>query len=195
MNIIDIIILAIIGLSTLSGYSRGFILSFFGFLRVVLSIIIARLTYPYALNFLTKNTNIYNSVKDFIYPKIIDLTSGQSLLSADLISDLIIKLFVILIIYVLINMILAIIIRSINNLFKRPILNSLNKFSGLVFGLVKGVLLVFLIYALLTPVIVLNDQSFIAKNTMDSALGMYFYRPEFLLDFLKNNYLNLMKLI
>ncbi|MGO1470177.1 MAG: CvpA family protein, partial [Tissierella sp.] len=103
-----------------------------------------------------------------------------------------IRLFIVLIIYSIVNAILIMIIRKIDRFFKLPILNTLNTFAGLVFGLLKGVLIVFIIYTLLTPVIILNKESFIATNTMESALGMYFYNPDFLLNFLKNNYINFM---
>ena len=195
MNIIDIIILLIIVLSTLSGYRKGFVLSLFSFLRIFLSVIIARIMYPYVTSFLAQNTNIYNYINNFIYPKIMNLTKGQSLFSPDTITDLIISLFIVLIIYIVVNIVLSIVINIIDSFFKFPVLNALNKFTGFVFGLVKGILIVFIIYALLTPVIVLNNQSFIATSTMNSTLGMYFYRPDFLINFLKNNYLYLMNLI
>ena len=195
MNIIDIIILLIIVLSTLSGYRKGFVLSLFSFLRIFLSVIIARIMYPYVTSFLAQNTNIYNYINNFIYPKIMNLTKGQSLFSPDTITDLIISLFIVLIIYIVVNIVLSIVINIIDSFFKFPVLNALNKFTGFVFGLVKGILIVFIIYALLTPVIVLNSQSFIATSTMNSTLGMYFYRPDFLINFLKNNYLYLMNLI
>lgn len=195
MNIIDIIILLIIVLSTLSGYRKGFVLSLFSFLRIFLSVIIARIMYPYVTNFLGQNTNIYNYINNFIYPRIMNLTKGQSLFSPDTITNLIISLFIVFIIYLVVNIVLSIVINIIDNFFKFPVLNALNKFTGFVFGLVKGILIVFIIYALLTPVIVLNSQSFIATSTMNSTLGMYFYRPDFLINFLKNNYLYLMNLI
>ena len=195
MNIIDVIISLTIGLTALIGYHRGFVLSFLGLIKIFLSIFIARITYPYAMNFISQNTRIYNSLNDFIYPKIMDLTSGQGLFSAATISDLIIRLFIILVLYFVINIILSIIIRSIDSLFKLPVLNTLNKTAGLLFGLAKGTLIVFLIYALLTPFILLNNQSLLATNTMESTLGIFFYRPEILTDYLKNNYVNLMNLI
>ena len=195
MNIIDIIILFIIGLTTLSGYHRGFVLSFLSLVRMFLSIIIARITYPYAIQFLTQSTNIYNSINSFIYPKITNLINGRSLFSADTITELIINLLVMIVIYFIINLILTIIIKSIDSVFKLPILNTVNKFAGLIFGLLKGVLIVFIIYALLTPVIALNQQSFIANATRDSALAEYFYRPEFLTNYLKQNFLHLINLI
>lgn len=192
MNIIDIVILIIIGLTALSGYNKGFILSLLSLVRIFLSIIISRFTYPYIIDFLTKNTNIYYSINNFLYPKIMNLTNSQIFLPAKTITDLVIRLFIVLIIYSIVNAILIMIIRKIDRFFKLPILNTLNTFAGLVFGLLKGVLIVFIIYTLLTPVIILNKESFIATNTMESALGMYFYNPDFLLNFLKNNYINFM---
>ncbi|MGO3168775.1 CvpA family protein, partial [Senegalia sp. (in: firmicutes)] len=195
MNIIDIIILVIIGLSTLSGYRKGFILSLFSVLRLFLSIIIARAIYPHVMDFLTQNTNIYNRINNFIYPKIEGLTNGQSLFTANTISDLIISLVIMFVIYLIINLLLSIVIRTIDSFFKLPILNTLNKFSGLIFGIIKGFLIVFIIYALLTPVIALDGQGLIASKTMESMLGKYFYRPGFLIDYLKNNYLYLMNIL
>ncbi|OLS01626.1 CvpA family protein [Tissierella creatinophila] len=195
MNIIDLIILAIIGLTALSGYRRGFILSFFSLIRLFFAIIISKALYPYIINFMTQNTSIYNGLNNFLYPKIQALLNGPSLLIADKITYLIIKLFIIIIIYFIVNSILILIIRQIDSFFKLPILNTLNKFSGLIFGFAKGVLLIYIIYALLTPVIMLKPESFISVSTTNSALARYFYKPDFILNYLKDNYLNLINSI
>lgn len=195
MNIIDLIILSIIVLTALSGYHRGFILSFLSLVKIFLSIIIARITYPYVIQFLTQSTNIYNSINNFLYPKITNLINERALFSADSITKLIINLLVMMVIYSIINLILSTIIVSIDRVFKLPVLNTVNKFAGLIFGLVKGVLIIFIIYALLTPVIALNPQSFIASATSASALAEYFYRPEFLTNYLKQNFQDLINLM
>lgn len=195
MNVIDIIILVIIALTAFSGYHRGFVLSFLGLVKIFLSIIVTRMIYPYAIEFLTQSTGIYKSLNDFLSPKISNLISETSLFTADTITGLIINLLVIMVIYSLINMVLSIIVRSIDKLFTLPILNTVNKSAGLLFGLLKGALFIFIIYALLTPVIALNPQSPIALLTRNSVLAQYFYRPEFLTNYLKESFLDLMKLM
>lgn len=188
MNIIDIIILTVIALHALSGYVRGFVLSFLSLIRIFLSIAIVKLIYTSAIEFLTENTGIYNSLNNFIYPKVIELAKENILFSTSLISDLLSKLVIILFLYFIINIILSIIIRFIDSFFKSPILNRLNKSLGLVFGSAKGILIVFLIYSFLTPVIMLNNQSMLEINTSQSLLAHYFYHPEFLINLLQNNY-------
>nr|WP_300005014.1 CvpA family protein [Tissierella sp.] len=195
MNIIDVIILIIIALTAFSGYHRGFVLSFLSLVKIFISIIAARFIYPYAIEFLSQSTDIYKSLNTFLYPKISNLISETSLFTADTITGLIINLLVIIVIYSLINMVLSIIIRSIDNVFKLPVLNTINKFAGLLFGLFKGVLIIFIIYALLTPVIALNPQSSLAIATRASVLAQYFYRPEFLTNYLKQSFLDSLKLM
>lgn len=195
MNIIDITILLIIGLTALSGYHRGLFLSLFSLIRLFLSIVLSRIAYPYVIDFIRQDTDIYNFIASFLSPKIQNLLNSQSPISADAITHLIIKLFVMILIYSLINSILYLIVIKVDRVFKLPILKTLNKFAGLIFGFLKGVLVVFIIYALLTPVIMLNPESLIAVNTGNSLLAEYFYKPEFLLNLLEDNYFNLIKII
>lgn len=195
MNIIDITILLIIGLTALSGYYRGLFLSLFSLIRLFLSIVLSRIVYPYVIDFIRQDTDIYNFIASFLSPKIQNLLNSQSPISADAITHLIIKLFVMILIYSLINSILYLIVIKVDRVFKLPILKTLNKFAGLIFGFLKGVLVVFIIYALLTPVIMLNPESLIAVNTGNSLLAEYFYKPEFLLNLLEDNYFNLIKII
>ena len=192
MNIIDLVIILIIGLTTLSGYRKGFVLSLLSLVKLFLSIIIVNGVYPYVMDFLMDSTGIYTSFRNFLHPKIMSLTSGGSLFSAGTITDALISLLVILILYSIINTILNTIILAIDSFFRLPVLNTLNKFTGLVFGLAKGVLFVFLIYLILTPVIVMNPQGTLATKTMESTLAMYFYQPDFIMNYLKNGFINFM---
>jgi len=192
MNIIDIIIILIIGLSALRGWNRGFILSLFSLLKIFIAIIIARAIYPYLVEFLNEYTGFYPYIKEYIYPKINSFMNNEAIFSADIITNLIISLFIMIFLYFIINIVLSAFIRIIDGFFKVPVLKSFNKFTGFLFGAIKGVLVVLIIYALLTPIIALNGENIITVKTMESTLGIYFYKPDFLLNYLKDNYLYLL---
>lgn len=195
MNIIDIIIILIIGLSALRGWNRGFILSLFSFFKIFIAIIIARAIYPYLVEFLNEYTGFYPYIKEYIYPKINSFMNNEAIFSADIITNLIISLFIMIFLYFIINIVLSVFIRIVDGFFKLPVLKSFNKFIGFLFGAIKGILIVFIIYALLTPVIVLNTDSFISVKTHQSILGNLFYNPDVIINYLQSNFLYLINLL
>lgn len=215
MNFADIIIIIIILLTGLGGFHKGFILSAFSLVGTILSLIIANRFYPLISNLLIDHTNFYDWLYDKVYPNIVNIIEGEGIFSLDTllkvmkipqifiknnmetidyssieiitgnITTLLINVIGIIIMFIIANMILSILIRIVNMFFKLPILNSFNKVGGLLFGLIRGILVVFIIYALLTPIISLNPDGLIAIQTTNSTLGNYFYNNNLIIGYLE----------
>ncbi|MBS4534402.1 CvpA family protein [Clostridium sp. D2Q-14] len=215
MNFADIIIIIIILLTGLNGFHRGFILSAFSLLGTILALVIANKFYPIIASLFINHTNFYDSLYDKIYPNIVNITEGEGVFSFDTlvkiiripqilinnsigkvdynsvevitrsITTMIINIISIIILFIIANIILSILVRMLNIFFKLPILNSFNKIGGLIFGLIRGVLVIFIIYAILTPVISLNPDGFIAVQTTNSVLGDYFYNNNLIIGYLE----------
>lgn len=216
MSLFDIVIIIIIILTGLEGLHKGFILSAFSLLGTIIALLIAKEYYPLVSNFLINKTSFYHWLYEKIYPKVFNIMEGQGALSTDTllklikipkilinndmqgldynsaqilsesIAILLINIVGVIVIYIIANTILSILVAVINTFFKLPILNSFNKLSGLIFGLIKGILIIFIIYAILTPIISLNPDGLLATQTSNSVLGSYFYNNNIIIGYLEN---------
>lgn len=217
MNIIDIIIVIVLALNALDGLRKGLILSAFNLLGIIISIYISRKYYHIVSKYLINNTNIYNWIYEKVYPKVINMMNDEGLISLDTlmkfiklpeiikngnledidynsahiivesITILLVNIISMISIFIVISIILTITVQVINIFFKLPVLNLFNRGLGLIFGITKGVLIIFIIYAILTPVITLNSDGFIAEKTNESQLGYFFYNNNFIVGYLKDN--------
>ncbi|MBS4536983.1 CvpA family protein [Clostridium sp. D2Q-11] len=215
MTIVDIIIIIIIVLTGLEGFNKGFILSAFSLLGTIIALLIAKQYYHLISSFLINNTNIYIWLYKRVFPKISSIVEGEGSLTldtllkiikipeilinndmqgidyssaqilSDIITILIINIIGIIVIFIIANILLSLIVTIVNIFFKLPLLNSFNKLSGLLFGLIKGVLMIFIIYAILTPIISLNPDGLISTQTTNSVLGNYFYNNNIIIGYLE----------
>lgn len=64
----------------------------------------------------------------------------------------------------------------LGNLFKLPILKGVNKFSGLLFGFVKGIFFAMLFVLLLAVIGPFFDHDSIIATLEQSSIGIYFYK-------------------
>lgn len=77
--------------------------------------------------------------------------------------------------FIISALILTIIVRLLNSVFSLPILKEFNKMVGLLFGVIRGVLIVMIIFALVPPIDTLFSNLDIIGAIYSSKLGVYFY--------------------
>ncbi len=102
-------------------------------------------------------------------------------------TDIFINIISIIIVFILARIILAVIIRLLDSISKLPILNEFNKISGLILGIAKGVLIIYIIFAILTPIIMVSPEGVVAEYTYNSKLGEYFYSNNIIINLLRDN--------
>ena len=194
MNIVDIIILAILGLSVLVGLYRGFIASVASMGGCLLSLGLSFLISPAIVSAIQKDPNILRTLASYSdaatklgdqalsRTPVADLTQNamtevinrvslpaplNSLLQSNLqnkvfgaaadvgtyISQTIIGAILNVICFILCFLVLMLVIHLVINflkvVFKFPVLKQLNSVAGGCFGLIRGVLLCFVAFALL----------------------------------------------
>nr|WP_279380163.1 CvpA family protein [Sporosalibacterium faouarense] len=113
------------------------------------------------------------------------LTSSAGNYISDTLSHLFINIISIVVIFILARMVLVLIVNIANKISKLPILNTVNKTSGLFLGVIKGVLIIFIIFTILTPFIIISPEGTIASQTYHSTLGEFFYSNNIIIGFLK----------
>lgn len=173
-NRADLIIIAIFILFALIGYFRGFIKTFFSLFSFFISILIATKLYPFVSQFLIDKFNMNYRIKEWLAQKAsLDITNNLFSPILDFFSSRCTDLLAMLLIFWIVRILLAILVRLLNGIANLPILNIVNRWGGLLIGAGEGILIVYVVLAILSifnfaqlPGVIANDinASIIAKG-------------------------------
>lgn len=216
MNYIDIIVIIFLGYSCFLGFRRGFIKTLFDTLGVIASFFLSRKFYYLAENFLMNNTKMFVKVHDFFENKLSEslmITFEESthipaelknVLSniintgdlqgmdtfsvfVDNISIILIRSISFVLTFLIIYVILVLVSNLINVIFKMPLLNLTNRIFGAGTGIIKGFVMLYIIFALCSPLIGFLENSSVAKSILDSESSKIFYDNNIILNYLSYN--------
>lgn len=202
--IIDLIIVVIILLFTFLGYKRGLIKVAIKLCTFIIAIIVAFVLYKPISNVVIENTGIDESIETAITDRI--LPEGASVdeeveLSNDLpsvilkngentvqsiatsFSNTIIEAVCFFIIFIAVKIILKFITALADLIAKLPILKQFNALGGTIYGVLEGLFLVFVGFAIISLIAPLIDVS-ILEAINSSTLGSIFYNNNILLNFI-----------
>lgn len=133
------------------------------------------------------NPNIYQVLK---FPKAIEeLFMANDVIEAysakamegihSYVSDILTRMFInfisILLVFFIVKMILSILGHVLHNIASLPVLNQFNRLGGMVFGFIKGLLIVFILLAMVTPFMTMMDSSILVEGMEKSVLSNYLY--------------------
>ncbi len=123
-------------------------------------------------------------------PKIGSYTSEVSKAAIDIMSEALTGIFIdvisLIIAFIIARIVLVFVVRLLSAFSKLPILNQFNKLFGLGFGFLKGILIILVIFAILTPIISVQPNGAIAEGVFGSTVGYYLYDNNILLKYLKD---------
>ena len=207
MNWLDYTILILIVVSVLYGAVRGLIHSLFKFAGLIASIIITKMYYGYVTKFIIDNTNIVASVNTFIAKKNLDGGSLNTGLMEELymtlpvgmiiddftgyIAMVIINCIALFITFIIVKLCLSLLELLLKEVFKLPVLSTINHSGGAILGLVESILILLLIFALAVPISTFSSLSYINSSIEASVLSKYFYSYNFILKWILDNALNI----
>lgn len=200
--IIDLIIVVVIALCTFIGYKQGLIKVAVKLVATIIAIILALILYKPISTLIIENTSIDEQIQTSITNKLIPEESSEveeSLINTESLPDLIIsssentvksisevistkliELFVIIILYIVIKIVLKFITLLADLIAKLPILNQINKLGGTIYGVLKGLILVFAIFAVVSLAAPLIGENFM-ENINQSYIGSFMYNNNLLL--------------
>jgi uncharacterized membrane protein required for colicin V production len=213
MNYIDGLIIVFVGYSCFQGYRRGFIKTLFDTLGVIIAFFLSKGFYYLTENFLLNNTKLFVKVHDFfeseLSEKLMESFEQSKNIPAELknvlsniintgdvaqtdtfavfvdnISIILIRSISFVITFLVIYAILVLVSNLINVIFKLPLLNLTNRLFGAGTGLVKSVIVMYIIFALSSPLIGFLQDSDIAQAVLDSESSKIFYDNNILLNYL-----------
>lgn len=90
------------------------------------------------------------------------------------------------IIFLIARLIIHLLVMLLNSIAQLPVLKQFNSTTGLVFGILKGVLVVYIAFAILTPIISMYPDGNIAEYTYQSTLGQFFYKKNIIINFINS---------
>lgn len=176
--LIDIILIAIIALTTFIGYKKGLIKVAFGLISFLLAIVIAVVLYKPISGFIIKYTTLDDKIEQTVESKITssdnikdetdnfianyysDIKNATTAIIAKNISQTIINIGCMIIVFIISNIILLFFKFSGDLIAKLPLIKQFNSAGGFIYGLLKGFVLVYIILALIaiaSPVIEMNQ--------------------------------------
>lgn len=192
--IADVFVFAFVLLFVWLGYKSGLIKTVFGFLSYFISIGISVIIYPYVSKAFSENQIILDYVE-----KIADkvhiggqnsggfiekvLLSSVNDAASNMVSGFLINILAFLLVLVISRILLAVISRCLNLVAKLPVISSVNRIGGAVFGGLKSILILYIVFSILIFVPgTANDK--IVDNINESHVANKFYTENIIVDIL-----------
>ncbi len=197
--VVDLIIIVIVALSIFLAYKKGLVNLAIGLCAFVISIAITVILYQPISNLVINVTSIDEMIEDTIYEKaneimeknvneddltnsMIEMTKNEMLPeTARNLAVNIVTGGVIIVLFVGVKVALRFVSAFANAVAKLPIIDQINKAGGLVYGLLRGVLIVYVILLIVNIPAQINPNNVVNENIQQSYLGKSMY---------KNNILN-----
>lgn len=184
--VVDLIIVAIVLLSTFLAYRKGLITLAIQLVAVAIAIVLTLLLYKPISNLIINVTEIDETIQNAILEEANDImTNGEENANqvveaiqnnmlpetARNISINIIEGAVILILYILIRIILKFVTALANLVSKLPIVNQLNQLGGIIYGILRGVVIVYILLLLVNLSGEINPKNKVYVAVEESYIG------------------------
>ena len=201
---VDLIIIAIIGVFVYLGYRKGLVKTVFSVVSIFLSAFIATKVYPILSSVMTNSTDIENKISLVVYNNLSKLkinsleeipqfsnmpeniksvistdvmgATGQKLILqlSDYIVNILLNLICVVVAYIVVSIIVSIIGNILESIARLPGLNSINKLGGIIAGLAKGIIVVYLVLFVI-GMLPINTFKGITEQVKESYIGGYIY--------------------
>lgn len=201
--IVDLIIIAIIVLSTFLAYKKGLVKLAIGLCTFAISIVLTLILYQPITNLVINVTGIDEAIENSIYEKangIMKENKGKDELTNQVTEtaknemlpetarNLAINIVtggVIIVLFVAIKIALRFISAIADAIAKLPIIDQLNKTGGMIYGLLRGILIIYVALLILSISGQINPTNTINQSIEQSSLGKTMYHDNLLNVFFK----------
>ena len=198
---IDLIVLAIVLLFVFLGYKRGLVKVAFKLCTFFIAIILAFMLYKPVAKIVIENTNIDETIETKITDKILpegktetdEIDLSESLPSiilknsentvqsiAKSCSNTLIETACLVLIFIIAKIVLKFVTALADLIAKLPILKQFNKLGGTIYGIIEGLFIVFLGFAVISLIAPMLDVS-VLEAINSSTLGSICYNNNILL--------------
>jgi uncharacterized membrane protein required for colicin V production len=208
MNWIDLCTVIMLVLGTATGIRKGLVASVTSIACIIISIVAAKTYYKTVTLFLLDNTPLKDTIIKFMQEKKVlqgftDFMPGsaRTVFHSDyfiqdihtLVSIAMINILSIIGIYIVARLLLSFIEGYIKSVASLPGVNEINRLGGGAVGLSKTVLLLLLVFAAVIPLVNILPWPAVKEAVQSSTLAGYFYSYNFILGWIWNSALELIK--
>lgn len=199
--LMDVVVLAVITLFVVSGCRAGLMKSLLGFVSFALSIIVSFAIYPLVSEILFK-TPLYDFLTGIIRESdavwMIQNADGKGVqnFSAFLaeagidaftqlpegVAYVMINILSFVLVLVISRVVISVISSVLNIITKLPIIKQFNKLGGGVVGGIKGILLLYIVFAVMVVFVPFEEDSEVLRSIEESSIAGKMYTDNFILD-------------
>ena len=207
--IFDIIIVAIFALNIFVCYKKGLVKLAVGLIAVLVAIILSVILYKPVSNLIIKNTGIDKKIENIIienfsadttdsgetkYVGVIDYLEKYAKDTANKTQNEIVyetagtmavkitNIVVLLAIFIIIRAILLLLTFISDIITSLPLIKQFNEVGGVVYGIIKGLLIVYVILAIVFLIIMMSGKGTLSEIISSSYITKFFYNNNILLN-------------
>lgn len=197
--VVDLIIVAILALSIFLGYRKGLVKLAVKLCAFIIALVVTLVLYQPISNIIINNTGLDEKLQDIILEKSNEVVeqsantvndtpaqglteqmaeNAKSQLLPSAARDLavnIIRIGVMLVLYIVIKIAISIIAALADKIAELPILHQFNKAGGILYGAIRGIIIVYVILLLIGLVGEINPDNRAHKEVENSYLGKVMY--------------------
>lgn len=178
MNWLDMIMIFILIYTISKGLRLGFVLSIFSIIRVILSIIITRRFYPVVHGYIVNNPTVYGVFENItelilnilFYSRAKDNPNFIPNLVSEGLVGVIIMILSVIIIFGIANALISVILEFFSLFLNVPVLKQLDKVAGIIFGLIEGLFIIYILNVISSPIAIFFPETFIGKGILNSLI-------------------------
>jgi len=190
INLADVILVVILILFAICGWKSGFLKMGFGLVSFIVAILLGKMIYPHCSAFL-RSTPVYTSIRSLAEKNALQHTpettegffaeffakSGE--LVAEYIAEIALNVLAFLLVVILVKLLLFLISKLLKLFSTLPVIGLLNRISGLLIGVIEGLLLVTIALALVYLISPLRESPYIEHEIEKSVIvhQMYYENP------------------
>lgn len=190
MSWIDFLIIFILLYSALRSLKLGFIRSIFGIVQFILVIFLTKTYYPYFYGYIMSNSVLYSILSKFFeiiinilfFRKVKENPNFLTDIMSKGLFEIFTKVLCLIIFYFIIKLLLTLVFNLLSFIFKAPILKQLDKIAGIIFGFVKGMFIIYLLFIFFIPISSIYPEGIIGKGIDNSLFSVYFQNSNLLLE-------------
>jgi len=210
--ILDIVLLAIFALSVFVGYKKGLIGVVFNLCAFLVSLVLTWILFTPVSNMIIKNTQIDDNIKNVIIEKGVIVVENnykenedednqinkyiQEYVSkpikntannaveetATIISQKVVAIGVAIGLFIVIRIVLIFLKFIAEGIANLPIIKQCNKAGGTLYGVIRGLFIVYIALAILFFIMSINNAGVIADTINSSIISKYLYTHNIILD-------------
>lgn len=215
INYVDLLVIAVIGISVFLGYKKGFLKTLAGLLSIVISLVLAMSLQP-AVSEALKKTVVYDTVYQTAASvvetpfgtaeRITDYGTGNLNLPqkitqnmqksidaasenaerqiAETVASSAMKIVALLLIFLASRILIFVLMTLINFLTRLPLIGWSDGLMGALFGVFRGMLIIYIIFAVIALIASFSPDNFWAVAINHSKFAKLMYNDNVLLDFI-----------